>query len=614
MLDSLPAEILLQICKYVRNWNGSSHPAQTPYSPGTQLDSNTLTKVNKLSRRLHAIIEIHLHEIYRKRTIALNTDWDADPVLPDKHNLRFAKELVFAADPGDCYVKNCFYDSKRPAASLRNPEDGLSWAVIPLYRGLVRDGVVSFRWELGSCVPHHLLGPGGYMCENQRNIECLALDTSKCANNHGDGLSIWMFHRVRSFSWKGVCKIKDCVSLMDFFSCNAHQLEKLELGVHHSLSTNLRGWEDPQGNQNAFAVKILQLQKGHAQTSLSRLRELSLCGVDFKYAVPEMAYAFQLHQLRHLTLRQCATISELLGTIADITTTVQLNSLDMEIDAANNEDTDAFERFFHLSLPNLEDVYIHVDALDELSLSHRIHWRSVFSLRTRLRRFVYHRRLAAHWPEVDTSTPPDTAVKLDEEMLALLSGANLQCLAISEDPSTLMAKLSQDDNDIPPFEWEILHIRTAPTHLTHYLHNLQNNIPTRSLDFESLNNLLSIFSYRFPGLSFNFSAHTKNFAPVQLLEFFTFAAWAFGAKGLPKLELLVYGEVESVHKAGKYITLCRNQTTSPLCLPFRPLDAVGYPNIRASRDDVAMRRKFQSHAAFFETMPSSQWEFTSLGQ
>ncbi|KAL4946636.1 hypothetical protein BDV06DRAFT_181999 [Aspergillus oleicola] len=579
MLDHLPVEVLLLVFEH--------------------LDGITLMELFQLSPRLNAIILPLLHELYHTRTVVLRPGI-SQAALGDQYTLKFVKRLVFKADdPAVCYR-----DFRTEEATINHE---LSRALAPLEGCLTKNGLVSFRWEVGTCIPDQLLGPKGYLLQHQGSIESLRLDFSKCCKRqtHDQVLDISPFCNIRSFSWRGRGRFDDCVSLMDFLSCNADHLEELELDAPYSLGKNLQKWQDLNGNSNVLGFKVPRLQEGQTETIFPSLKKLSLCRIGFKSAVTEMAYTFQLHQLRSLKLRKYDNISEMLSTIADVSGTIQLVNMDIEVDASNNENIDAFRRFFELSFPSLEDVFLHVDAWDDEST--RVHWRSIFAPGRHLKRFVYHRRHETRGESgfKGFSTLPDTAVELDEEMLSLLSGAKLQCVGLCEDPATLMEKLSKPD--VPRLEWEILNIRTAPTYLNQRLHNLRHAILTPRLDFEDLNDLLAVFSTRFPSLSFDFASQTRYFMPFELLDFFTFAAWAFGPTGLLKLDLLVYGEVDDVHvPSSNCLYLCRNPATAPLCLPFRQLGTVsGDGDIH----DQKMRRKFQAHAELFETMPSSEWEF-----
>ncbi|KAL4950777.1 hypothetical protein BDW69DRAFT_51133 [Aspergillus filifer] len=580
MLDDLPPEILLLIFKH--------------------LDGLTLTKLYRLSRRLGVIVLLQLHDIYGTRTIELQPFELQDPI-GDKHTLKFVQELVINDD-----VPVCYHDPR--SGPSNHSKNALIKILVRLEKELTKDGLISFRWKAGNCVPRQILGPEGFLSQYQRNIRHLSLDTTKCRKRHSNGhaMSISALRQIRDFSWKGLGNISDCISLKAFLDSNGDHLEELELDMHHALSTNLQDWQGSNGNENTFAYKVLRLEEGQKQVMTPCLKKLSLCRADLNSGMIEIVHALQLHKIRSLTLRKCTNTSGLLNTIVDVSSVMQLTSIDIEIDAANNENVDAFRRFFELPFPNLQDVFLHVDAWDDESTC--IHWQSIFVPGRHLKRFVYHRRLEDRdEAERDLSTPPDTAVELNEEMLSLLSSAKLQCVGLCEDPANLMEKLTQPN--VHQLEWEILNIRTAPTYLNRRLHNLKHAISTSQLGFEAINDLLDVYTNRFSVLPCSIS-QIQHFLSGELLEFFTFAAWAFGPTGLPKLDLLVYGEVNDVYlSSDDCIYLCRNPNTAPLCLPFRRLDIIGPVSGDDDSYDQMMRRKFQSHAAFFETMVSSEWEF-----
>lgn len=240
-----------------------------------------------------------------------------------------------------------------------------------------------------------------------------------------------------------MCTINDCISLAEFFQVNAHRLEELELSFSSQVYVSLREWGDLQKDytvaKNAFAYKILQLDQGQTEPIFHNLKELSLGNADFRHALTETAYAFQLHRLRALKLRESTATVELLSTIAAITSSVELVSLDIELNSTTNQDNEAFQRFFELSLPTLEDVYMHVDASDDEATS--LHWRSVFAHGRQINRFVYSRRHRVQGNTVSESprTPFSTTEALDGDILALPSVVNLKSVAICDDLATLVS-------------------------------------------------------------------------------------------------------------------------------------------------------------------------------
>ncbi|KAL2830619.1 hypothetical protein BDW59DRAFT_158521 [Aspergillus cavernicola] len=568
MLGQLPVEILLQITGY--------------------LDNETLTNLYQLCCRLYHVIGPRLREIYRTKTVdlgAIKRDQELDirPHLTDRRTLKFVEELIFQDYSGDLYTG--IYCSHH----VKGRGKDLGLALMPLFRGLKRNSLVSFSWNLRACIPHQILGPRGYLRRHQRNIERVSLKTGWCPGDTDPSgkLSISRFHRLRSLSWTGISTINHCIALTELFAVNAHCLEELELGLN-SLPQRLAKWRDLQKDwmkaRNAFAFKILQLQQNQSQAVFPWLRKLSLYGVDFRYAFTEMAYAFQLHKLQALKFRRCYFSSDVLRTIAEIADndTIQLASLDIKLNPYSNRDLDSFQRFFALSMPNLEDVFIHVEAYDQTSL--KTHLRSIFALGRNLKRFVYHSHLDVEGDLAGAWEPTEAPMVWDDEILTLLSNANLQCFGLCDQLPSLRFHLSQHS----PMTWEILHVRSLPTmHLEYQPHNPG----TFHLDFD--------FDAPFtppPNSLFDPAPYRPNFTAAEITDLLAFASWAFGPRGLPKLDLLVLGEVDTVRclgPSGSYsICLTRNTDVST---------RIQFPYRQVMPGDEEIRREFQAHEDFFKT-------------
>ncbi|OJJ62904.1 hypothetical protein ASPSYDRAFT_28518 [Aspergillus sydowii CBS 593.65] len=186
-----------------------------------------------------------------------------------------------------------------------------------------------------------------------------------------------------------------------------------------------------------------------------------------------------------------------------------------------------------------------------------------------------------------------TTEALDGDILALPSVVNLKSVAICDDLATLAARLSRT----PALKWEILNIRSISTY--EYYSTLRDYQPS----FEIINHLVASFSALFPGLTFNISRYLRRFSPRDFGDLFGFACWAFGPSGLPKLDLLVYREVQDLSEPSfDYICLCRNTNAFAGCVPFRVLE------IDESADSDVVLQKVKANAEFLETMPSPPWD------
>ncbi|KAF4152094.1 hypothetical protein CNMCM6936_002277 [Aspergillus lentulus] len=559
MLAQLPVEILLQITAY--------------------LDNETLTNLYELSRRLYCVIAPQLREIYRVKTVDLGSvknvqEINIRPHLTGRRMLKFVEELIFVGHCGDHREWNhCFLHAGKCA-------DDLGRALMPLFRGLKRHSLMTFRWYIEACVPHQILGSKGYLRRHQRNIKHLMLKTGWCIEDTdlSRKLSISRFHNVRNLCWTGISTINHHIALTHFFAANACRLEELTLDVYSHPRFTAK-WRDLHNDwmkaRNIFAFKVLQLQKNNTQSLFPRLRKLSLCGVGFQYAHTEMAYAFQLHKLHTLKLNS----SHILETVAEIADnqTIPLTALIIRVDEQWSR---LQQRFFALSMPNLKDVFLRINAPDQTSLTP--HLRSIFTPGREIRRFVYHRHLYVASDTASVWDPTVGPMVWDTGVVTLLSKANLQCVGLCDHLPSLRFHLAQN----PPMTWEILHIRCLPTiHEEYHPHN-----PTFDLtyDFDGPFN-------KPPTSVVDLTSYRSEFTTGEITEFLAFANWAFGPNGLPKLELLVFGQVNTTHwvqALERYIFLTRNTDVAT---------RMKYPYRQVEVGDEGIQTKFEDNLDFLMT-------------
>ncbi|KAF4174394.1 hypothetical protein CNMCM8927_008469 [Aspergillus lentulus] len=117
--------------------------------------------------------------------------------------------------------------------------------------------------------------------------------------------------------------------------------------------------------------------------------------------------------------------------------------------------------------------------------------------------------------------------------------------------------------------WEILHIRCLSTiHEEYHPHN-----PTFDLtyDFDGPFN-------KPPTSVVDLTSYRSEFTTGEITEFLAFANWAFGPHGLQKLELLVFGQVNTTHwvqALERYIFLTRNTDVAKrMRYPYRQVEAL----------------------------------------
>ncbi|OJJ63996.1 hypothetical protein ASPSYDRAFT_84029 [Aspergillus sydowii CBS 593.65] len=104
MLDQLPAEILLEVFRYV--------------------DKNTLINLYQLCRRFYSIIDPQLREIHRTKKFSLNTDLTLSGSV-EKRTLKFIEDLVFVSTCEDDQGLDCFQESDLSSGLDENGDDGI---------------------------------------------------------------------------------------------------------------------------------------------------------------------------------------------------------------------------------------------------------------------------------------------------------------------------------------------------------------------------------------------------------------------------------------------------------------------------------------------------------
>ncbi|KAL2795572.1 hypothetical protein BJX66DRAFT_336906 [Aspergillus keveii] len=453
MFDRLPAEIFLQVIH--------------------DLDPESRISLTQVCHHAHATLTPHLCTIYRTRVIDLGEIkqgqvLDIRSRITNRQTLKFVEELVIQSSVSwingrdrDCLLHECSHVAT------------LGRELIPLFRGLKRNALVSFsydsffflprrrnpfdnhRWQIHTCVPQSILGPRGYLRRHQRSIQTLHLTGFSCGSNADPSRrpSLSRFHSIRHFSWS-LHTINQCIATRELFSSRAvsHGLEELTLRGS-SLDRELRGWKELQKlwswmqARNVFAFKVLQLQPNENRDRIvfPALRKLALYNVGFWYAVRDLVAALNMHNLRSLKLwsYQC---SDILWSIAELAAeynnstngTIPLTCLDITLRASSgDQDTQSFERFFAVS-PNLRDVYIQLDAFDQSSF--KPHLRAIFTpeRQRNMRRFIYQRRLQVEGDVCGAWDETDAPMVWDEEVRRFFAKSQMTHVGICDHLPTLV--------------------------------------------------------------------------------------------------------------------------------------------------------------------------------
>jgi hypothetical protein len=174
----------------------------------------------------------------------------------------------------------------------------------------------------------------------QKGLETLSLLTDGDCGTQTDGIiDLIQFCDIRSFTWRGINRRDHFMSLARFIENNVTGLVTLALDFvsWNKVEKTWRSYElrmggnVPQFSDNFFARKVLGIQPGGERGLFRSLKNLFLSSVSFGAAVPEMIYAFNLSNLKTLTLRNCPYSLELLKGIVKNAHSLRLKSFELVI-------------------------------------------------------------------------------------------------------------------------------------------------------------------------------------------------------------------------------------------------------------------------------------------
>ena len=300
---------------------------------------------------------------------------------------------------------------------IRCPHHQLSWytdvvpkaefasliALLTLLIQLKVKGLASFSWDLGMCIPENILGPEGYLTKKQTAIKSLSLTTGMGCS-HSPQLSaeiivLSKFPKLRQFSWKGLHLTEEMAALRGLFENNFRVLEDIELDFIHwrqvriddKLMSSLWDHSPP-----SFTDLILPHNMDRNIQEFQSLKRLALSEFRFEAETKGITRAFNISNLRSLTLRNCPGILTFLSTIVDAGMVLRLTSLELTIEdeAVENEGTLKSPLISFLeSFQGLEHFHLmlRADILTPYSWSF-CYWNAIQHHSSTLKSLVYHER------------------------------------------------------------------------------------------------------------------------------------------------------------------------------------------------------------------------------
>ncbi|KFY58186.1 hypothetical protein V496_06227 [Pseudogymnoascus sp. VKM F-4515 (FW-2607)] len=498
-----------------------------------------------------------------------------------------------------------------------------------LLKQLEDNTLKSFSWELGTCIPPQILGPGGYLPVKQTSLEALTLITgSECHYEDDDLLDLSQFRALRQISWIGLHSDSHFMDLQYALETNSKHLTHLRLeyvnqpdvscfGDNHDTD----GDDANSGDQgiyyrNYFAREALGLKRSAislGDVMFPSLSSLSLGCVPLKNAEKALVHALNISGLRHLSLRQCPGMDNFLTEVAASGQILSLLSLEYTCGAGGYDMCAALEGIFRIA-PNLTDLFLLLPG----PTSTLEFWRALAHSRLPITRFIYHQR----WVNFDENSSP-YAKEEDLSNLSLVprdmdevkkageqhpfAQMNLECLGLGADPRHIMGIIGSPS---ATKSLKLLHIRKSGSDMvgsmvsrTHCGYpdlmsdseemeidddrDLEDDIETQMLGGSAVRDMLRAgdsLSLRQALLESASSIRDgesigDSEAMVELRKLprnvIAFSHWAFGADGIPSLQVLAYGDFSFEGRfKSENIILCRQAWTIPkedTTLPFRPI-------------------------------------------
>lgn len=487
-------------------------------------------------------------------------------------------------------------------ASARLPK------LIPLFLQLQENGLVGFSWDLGMCIPEHILGHEGYLTKRQTAIESLSLITGTYHEWLYDEFPLEIvvltnFPQLRIFSWKGLQLTEELESLRGFFASNYKILEELELDFIEWGQVKINGQftAGDQWGPVSFTDLILPHRSRENVNRFISLKSLALSGFGFEITTRKITQAFNIGHLQSLKLHHCEGILTFLSTIVGAGLVLRLKSLELIID------DEAFEQdgvlrspliSFLQSFQGLEDLYIMLRS--EIPTHHwsSCYWHSILHHSSTLRRLIYHERrvsyfelphgLVQSWADNDivwrSRDDPLEAEGMDEPIKhfynTALAQMELECFGIADCPDMVFFVMNTSLAVAQNFK--LLHFRRTATDLP----CAPLDPPDQKRPFkDQISDLLNKNPASWSRIDFVLNSTRQGHEIVRV------ALKIFQSPKFNNLQVLAFGDFSHGGRyKGRNLLLCRAVTPNPQ-VKFRVM----------SPDDVAFHKRSGLLSAEFLT-------------
>ena len=293
----------------------------------------------------------------------------------------------------------------RISTSWRSPFLGqhMDIDLIPLLANIEEGQLRTFKFDIGTCTPHDLLGPTGYLTLHQRKIEDLSIITDpECWMAYGYPknvqVSLSQFRRLKRLSWKGVRSGRDMFFIKHAMLVNRKHLEELtvEVGPYEAFETGqvfsslpqLR-WLSTLNKLDGYLSRglhenpVLQnFNNGDTSTGFKVLQTLNLANFHIVWNEARFLLAgVTWGTLKHLSLRDCEFTKRVMDLVCRA---YPLKSLEhLELVDVDLRKADSFVK----GCLNLREYYLMAELFPTEAC-----WQNLNSLGHSLRRLIFHSR------------------------------------------------------------------------------------------------------------------------------------------------------------------------------------------------------------------------------
>ncbi|EGD86025.1 hypothetical protein H112_06947 [Trichophyton rubrum D6] len=458
--------------------------------------------------------------------------------LPLQH-LKHTKHLSFT-QPELLLLPSSPRSGSRDTITAEEFKKGIMKAISTLALAIPRDGLRSFSWDLGPCLPCEIFSSERGLFTNQRQIKSINLVTCVMHYETLDfPIDISHLRNLRSLTYTSPWYPADLKLIQRFLQLR-HQLSTLELQIGPIAP------EIAILGHDTFDVKDLLLgnqEVGESQPFFN-LETLSL-RLSLNHMEADIVSALNLDCLRCVKLHNCNGTSNFLDALSNSTQSLKLGSFQLTFAPSRPDDhrspeilSAALARFL-MAFQTLEDLYL---SIPRISLK-AIECRTIQNHYPALRRLLLHGTIRLEDP---SSYPVEIS---DDLFYALLTGCPVECLSLRMQlriPIEKWQKLS------PRPSCKLLQIRRAG-----FRENITDDNSEGGLGELSFGEGMRLDDDDIPTVE-----NLRNSKKPTILSLLEFAEWAFSDDGLPKLQVLVWGTfTREITFMNSQLYFCRSEDT-----------------------------------------------------